>query len=332
MTRPVTWHNPYRLEYSSLLFRLHRASFSGSDRLRWRLLRYPFFSLFSYAYRCGFQGTIRLNLRVRGKETAIALRTRNLQFSSLYLPQHAAGYEPETAALLDVLVAPDGVFYDVGSNWGYYALWLAGREGFHGKAHAFEPEPSSLEDLRAAVAQAGLEGTVACHGLGLSDSAGTGRLAIPDGMHSGTATISPAGGQEVRLAKLDDLGIDPPTVIKLDVEGQEEQVLRGAAKTLEAHRPHIVFESWARPDQLAATTGILQALRGLRYRFFHPAWAVRKGGSVSYAQSAALSEGAVLELALVPFAPEQRSLLREHLNVFACHEDRLPMLEGMFRS
>ena len=54
----------------------------------------------------------------------------------------------------------DGVFYDIGSNWGWFTMHVASRPGFRGKIHAFEPFASSYADLCDLVRQAGLAGVV----------------------------------------------------------------------------------------------------------------------------------------------------------------------------
>ena len=57
------------------------------------------------------------------------------------MPQNKPIYEPETSALLDRLVGDDGVFFDVGANWGGYSVLIAARPTFHGTVHTFEPFP-----------------------------------------------------------------------------------------------------------------------------------------------------------------------------------------------
>lgn len=312
LARKTAYRNPYSVESLPFIARLHAAAWSPSARMRQELLKLPLRPLFSRLYRWGLGGQGRMRLLVGGAPKSLPFDARNLQFTALYMPQHAQGYESEAAALLDALVSPRGVFFDVGSNWGYYALWLAGREGFAGSVHAFEPVPGSFADLSGLVAAAGLGSKVVCHRLALSDQAGRSAMSIPDGLHSGLATVSKGGGIPIELARLDDLGLPAPDVLKVDAEDHELAVFSGARETLESAKPHVVFESaWGRLPA-AKSLAPFGFLEGLGYSFFHPVW---------------LGPGT---LGLVPFAVEQRFLLKEHLNVLACHRDRLPALEALF--
>jgi hypothetical protein len=210
---PVEWHNPFRLDSVPFIDKLHRLAYAPSARLRQELPKIPLRPVFSFLYKKGVGGRGAFTLSVKGKPKKLGFDGRNLQFAALYMPQYESGYETETAALLQLLVGPDGVFYDVGSNWGYYSLLLAAREGHEGKIHAFEPNPSSFRDLQDLVRQAGLESQIRCHQLGLSDRSGQGRLVVPDGIHGGMAKVAAQGGESVVLAQLDELDWPPPSVI-----------------------------------------------------------------------------------------------------------------------
>lgn len=312
LARKTAYRNPYTVERLPALARLHAAAWSPSARMRQELLKLPLRPLFKRLYRWGLGGEGRMTLKVGGVAKSLPFDARNLQFTALYMPQHASGYESDAAALLDALVGPRAVFFDVGSNWGYYALWLAGREGFEGRVHAFEPVPATFADLKGLVSAAGLSEKVFCHELALSDAAGRGAMSIPDELHSGLATVSQGGGIPIALARLDELGLPDPEVMKVDAEDHEEAVFSGGRATLERAKPHVVFESaWGRLPAARALAPFA-FLQGLGYSFFHPAW---------------LGAGV---LGLVPFEPYQRFLLKEHLNVLACHRDRLPALKALF--
>lgn len=272
-----------------------------------------------------------MRLGVDGTPKTLSFDARNLQFTSLYMPQHAQGYETETAALLDLLVVPDAVFYDVGSNWGYYALWIAGRKGFKGLVHAFEPLPKSFRDLADLVSRSGLSPKIICHNIGLSDRSGDARMIIPDGLHSGLATVSSnQSGATIAIRRLDDLQIPDPNVIKMDVEDHEIQTLRGGTQILSRARPHIVFESFWGRQAPAARMASFKFLADLGYVFFQPSWVEASVGNGDYVEHRDWRAGKPSILALVSFEPAQRFLLKEHLNVLACHGDKIRELEGLF--
>lgn len=314
-SRAVHYEDPYRVERLPLLSRLHRAAYRAAPSTKRKLLQYPLFKAFPKLYRLGIGGRGDFSLRAAGGPKRLSFDARNLQFSSLYMPQHESGYESETYALLDALLAPDGVFFDVGSNWGYYALALALRPGFSGRVHAFEPSARAFADLRALAAEAGLGERAGLHRCALSDRDGEAGLVIPDGIHGGSAAVSTAGGGEtISLRRLDGFSLPEPTVVKIDAEDHEPEVLDGGRRVLSAARPFIVFESWLRASDPAASLRAFQAARALGpHAFFVPLWTPARA-----------------QLALVPFEPEQRFLLAEQLNVLACPAPRLPELEALF--
>lgn len=319
LERRLTWRNPFSAPRLPAVSRLHLLLYAPSARLRQELPKIALRPFFRLAYRLGLGGSGELALRSGSRERRAAFRGRNLQFSALYLPQHAGGYESETWALLDALVGPQAVFYDIGANWGYFSLGLAARDSFRGRIHAFEPLPETFADLEGLVAALELGERVQAHRLALSDREGEGRAAIPDGLHSGITRVSAGGaGSPVALASVDGLGLEPPSVMKIDVEGCEAAVLLGAAKALDGARPFVVFESWSGPQAGPAALRPFEMLAKRGYEFFHPGWA------------AAPEEGREAALRLVSFAPEQRGLLREQLNVLAAPRSRRGELEALF--
>jgi FkbM family methyltransferase len=332
LVRRFVWHNPYSMARMPILALVYRAAFAEASRLCWRLLQYPLFKVFPLLYRLGLGGRAALRIQTSGLDKVLPFDPRNLQFASLYMPQYKRGYEPETLALLDALVGSANVFYDVGSNWGYYALFLAFRKGFSGRVHAFEPEPGSFRDLRALVDGAGLKARVSCHQLALSDRGGEGHLLLPDRLHSGLASVSSeASGTSIELRPLDALGLEPPDVMKLDVEGHEAAVLRGARRTMATARPHVILESWLRWKDPSATLEPLHLLQECGYRLFQLAWLEGlPGGGDLVSDRIDLVEGVYANLALVPLKSPQRFLLKEQLNILACHAERLPELRVLF--
>lgn len=177
------------------------------------------------------------------------------------------GLEAELA-LLPLLIAPGERALDIGANYGTYALTLA-RLG--ARVDLFEPNPAI-----AAVLAAWAHGRtgVAVHALALSDRAGMAELVIPGegGIeHDSSAAIAGgavASGRRVAvpLAPLDSLAIRDAALIKIDVEGHEDAVLRGAAATIAASSPALIVEieqrHIARPIAEAFADILQQGYRG----------------------------------------------------------------------
>ncbi len=150
----------------------------------------------------------------------------------------------EDARLIRALatnLSPGDVYWDVGSSLGLYALLLASRVGPAGKVVAFEPEERSLERLRKNVAASRCSNVqVVPMALGRERSKLTLKLAghFSAGNHSlfeGDGADPAAGVRKVDVVPGDALvaeGLPPPTAIKIDVEGAEEEVIDGLRSSL----------------------------------------------------------------------------------------------------
>jgi FkbM family methyltransferase len=117
------------------------------------------------------------------------------------------------------------------------------------------------------------------HQAALGSETGTAQLHIPPGFSSndGIARIDPnvaPGGDSmtVRVDTLDRvLGTESVSLLKLDVEGFEPDVLRGSVSALAQHRiKHIVFE-----DHAATQSEVVPALRRAGYHLFSLGWSMR---------------------------------------------------------
>lgn len=156
--------------------------------------------------------------------------------------------ELATTELIWRLVDPGDVAMDVGANFGYFASLMSARGA---RVVAFEPHPevyAALErNARAWPATETREQAV-------SDRAGVAILNEPEEHHDlerfnqGLASLVPmpnATGIEVETVTLDDLISEPVGLLKVDVEGHEPAVLRGAHAALEAGLVRdVVFEDY----------------------------------------------------------------------------------------
>lgn len=169
--------------------------------------------------------------------------------------------------LADTLRA--GVALDVGANIGNHALFYA--ERFRA-VHAFEPHPATFHLLAF---NAKLAGNVTAYnwGLGSEDA----RLRLNEDLDNmGAASIGHGGDAgaasvEIEIRRLDDLDLplEGLCFMKVDVEGFEPQVLRGAARTIERHQPIIVLEQLER-EFAQGEPECIGRLRALGFRFCWP--------------------------------------------------------------
>jgi FkbM family methyltransferase len=259
----------------------------------------------------------------------VQFHARNTQFHSVFSPKYAEGYEPETSLLLDAFLADSQVFWDVGSNWGHFALYACSHPLFKGRVHAFEPMPETFHDLKSVVIQSGLGGQITCHNFALGAENGVSTAVLPDGVHSGTAKLGTSSqGTQVVVHAADALSLPDADLIKLDVEGFEAAVLEGARQTIQRSSPMIIMESWLEsPDK---TLEPLQLLEQMGYQLFHPVWIDSSFGQEYYNTRCPSSTTAInLTLALMPFRAVERLVRSPYMNLFACHVGKLDQLDRM---
>lgn len=157
-------------------------------------------------------------------------------------------YDNQTAAIMERVLAPASNCIDVGCHVGAI-LDVMLRLAPEGRHFAFEPLPHLHEALEKKYAG---NGHVILHNLALSESEGeaTFQHVVSNPGYSGLLKRRFDRPHEdvveirVRLARLDDLvpGDVPIRLVKIDVEGAELQVLRGAQGLLRRCRPFVVFE------------------------------------------------------------------------------------------
>jgi FkbM family methyltransferase len=212
----VVWQGLYR--------RIGGGGFCADDALdqRWpRGLQQP------------VRGTHRLLMRLNLQNWS----DRRAYFSGRY-------YQPDISRLLETLLRPGDQYVDVGANIGLTALLARSRIGATGKGVAFEPNPRAFARLKENFAMNGVTNFELVPSA-VADCESVQLLFVPrDEMLLGTFVPEKAEGTrvEVRTEPADRYveAFDParPTLIKIDVEGYEVQVLRGLQSLLS--RPNVI--------------------------------------------------------------------------------------------
>ena len=171
------------------------------------------------------------------------------------------------------------VVYDVGGHHGLYALFFARAVGPRGRVISFEPNTDSVSQIRGNLAlNRFTHGEVRQTALGAE--AGEKEFVIPQGQRGGTsgdAELAAAYRAEVKTESIrvpvDTLDrqaqtLPPPTFIKVDVEGMEIEVLRGARETLMRARPTLFVEihGTTPESKRAHADGVIALLLAAGYR------------------------------------------------------------------
>ena len=184
-------------------------------------------------------------------------------------------YEPELG-FLQVVLEPGKVVVDVGANFGIYSLAAARLVGDSGTVLAFEPAAESFGILEQNV-HLNRVGNIRPFRMGLSDRDGKARLyhhADPGRNSLGGDGNPNATSEEITTLMLDSLlereGIGRVDLLKIDVEGAEELVLRGAMAVLNRTRPIVIFElNHEAANRLGLSgSGAWDTLDSLGYHFF----------------------------------------------------------------
>lgn len=168
--------------------------------------------------------------------------------------------ERGTRLLIERLLRPGDVFVDAGAHLGLLTLAAARAMGGRGRIFAFEPFPDTCEKLVRSVWLNGYSSIVKVHEMAVSDHEGRTTLFLGQvsGHHSifplGSATNSAEPSAEVSVTTLDAAlpAVQDVTLLKIDVEGAEINVLNGA-RTLLANNRDMAIIVECGPQHLART-------------------------------------------------------------------------------
>lgn len=165
---------------------------------------------------------------------------------------------PMLDALARLLRKGDTVL-DVGANVGTHTVYFAGLLGC--RVVAFEPVAGSVELLRENVRLNGLESQVQVETVALGERAGHAEVAVENESNSGATRLRTADEGALEVQALDDRldALAPVRVMKIDVEGMEADVLRGATRLIGRDRPTIACECLD-GAQFAEVNGVLADL------------------------------------------------------------------------
>lgn len=178
--------------------------------------------------------------------------------------------------LLSQLITPGQTVLDVGANMGTHTLAFCNFVGPTGRVHAFEPQRIMYQAMVASVALnswanvhthmklvGAKKGAMRLPGVRYDTPSNFGMMTLaPDRDRAETLTyLDDEPGETVEMITIDSLNLAACHLIKIDVEGMEIDVLRGAAKTIKAQRPLIYME--CQPDERSKSA--LKLLKSMGY-------------------------------------------------------------------
>jgi len=203
---------------------------------------------------------------------------RDFLTEGYYLDYFTCGYISEdnevrmTRYLFNHL--PDsGTFFDVGTHYGFYSLLV---KDISPKItiHCFEPSPSTFKILSE-----NIKGTdILLNQFALSSALGENKFAIfkDHGLAGSNSLYVEEAKQIVHTDAYDQIVVQTktldsycaqPSILKIDVEGAEEDVIAGGLKMISQYHPEIIMELWPvghNDRHMKAFT----SLENLGYEFF----------------------------------------------------------------
>jgi FkbM family methyltransferase len=170
-----------------------------------------------------------------------------------WLPNRALRIDQTLLRNAAETVKPGSVVWDVGANMGLFSFAAAGLAGPAGRIFSIEPDTTMTKLLRRSARLNPAAAPIEVIPCAVSDSISLARFKIASRSRTSNALegfgLNQAGGvrevETVLTVTLDWLSeqISLPDVLKIDVEGAELAVLRGAARLLKIKRPVVIFET-----------------------------------------------------------------------------------------
>ena len=243
---------PWGIDLMEFLF-LYDLPFQAEDRFRAYVSEIV-------EHRLGVVSLYILLADERSRVVLDGLTLFRLSLDSSIAGRQASPYAQEFFAEDVLHFGPNEVFVDGGAFDGdSFRRFVAMAPGFR-KAYLFEPDG---EICRRAEKTLGSDPRVAICNYGLWSSMRELRFSSTGGMDG---AICEEGEIRVPVVSIDDFISDTVTHIKLDVEGAEEEALRGASRTIGGSRPRMAIALYHRAADLWCLPAQIEALGG-RYAY-----------------------------------------------------------------
>ena len=211
-----------------------------------------------------------------GKGVEIRIADCKVRLSPRFAGTGWESIEPDSYDSFAKAIRPGDIVYDVGAHIGTYSILALRRSAPGGRVVAYEPVELAREFLTRHLAwnDAGDRAIVRpfCCGAGAAEA----RLYFRIGEMNGDSGLLATEGSESSIVEVRTLDSEVaelrliPTIIKIDVEGWEFEVLKGAERTLLQHRPVLFLSLHPRAlAELHASPEMVESWlleRGYRFR------------------------------------------------------------------
>jgi FkbM family methyltransferase len=170
-------------------------------------------------------------------------------------------------ALFQHLLRAGDIVVEVGANIGTHTIFFARTVGAAGRVLAFEPQRIVFQTLCGNLALNSLT-NVHCYAVALGESAGFAQIPVLDHRQplnfGGVSLSSAAIGEQIQVATLDSFALPQCRLLKIDVEGMELAVLKGAVETIRRCQPILYLEN----DRQECSRDLIHYIQSLGYDLF----------------------------------------------------------------
>lgn len=158
----------------------------------------------------------------------------------------------------------NGVVLDIGANIGNHSIYFA-KECYAKKVISFEPVLETFNILKKNIEINGLDDVIYPYNWGIGEKKSRAVVNEYNLTNIGATRLTEKSEGDIEIFSIDDIDFqDNIVLIKIDVEGDEEKVIKGALKTIKRNSPMIMLEAW---DINGTIYNIINMLALLGYDF-----------------------------------------------------------------
>ena len=171
-------------------------------------------------------------------------------------------YAEDESRLLMKFIRPGDIVVEVGANAGFHTVALAKQVGPSGRVMAFEPQRIIYQMMCGNIALNELWNVFTAQ---MALGASNGWVSVPPVDYSQEGNFGAVEmcneGERVQIVTLDSMQLSRCDLIKIDVEGMEQQVLQGGYETIKRSRPVLYVEN----DREGKQEDLLNYIQSLEY-------------------------------------------------------------------
>lgn len=146
---------------------------------------------------------------------------------------------------------------DIGANIGNHSIYFV-KECGAAKVLSFEPIPKTFEILKRNIELNNLQNSIIPYNWGIGDMRSRASASDYDLTNIGGTFLRNVHNGEVEVHSIDEMNIDENVaLIKIDVEGFEAKVIKGALKTIKKNMPMIMVEAWENSNTIFSIINML---------------------------------------------------------------------------